>query len=552
MNKSIFKAGIFLLSAASAFLFCGCSFLSDGTPSDSSSASSSESEISPDDSAKGDYYFDAEAATGGNGSYVAPFNTLSAIGGLSLSGGITVCLKGNFTEPLLLDGVHGEEGAPVVITNYGGDYAKIDGQGNTSADTGIVTLRNCSYITVENLEITDTTQQEGDRRSVLVTASGKDGEIVTYSKITLQDLYIHDVKGIVDEDKKGMSAESKKTGGIQVWTSDGMGRFDGLTIEGCKIENVDNVGIATWYKAGITAEYKISPYTSNFSAHAFTNVAVCGNEISGTGKNGIFVRNLLGGVIEHNTVYNTNRTCFSGNSICTSYVDGTVVQFNEGYSNNARTDGNGDLADGCMLDADLQSKDTVWQYNYSHDNAFGLFESCTDARDNVIVRFNLSVADRGKKGIVYLNYASNKVEIYNNTIVTLSSDSPVILQTNENHSRTFSFFNNVIYNSSEGAKVKAVFSDAEVECNLIYNNGTAKISYSADDLTEKNLNGVYSSPLFAGRVPTDLLARTGFSATAFAKVKGNSPALHSGRVVSGVTQDFFGNDYSASIGCCAA
>jgi hypothetical protein len=168
----------------------------------------------------------------------------------------------------------------------------------------------------------------------------------------------------------------------------------------------------------------------------------------------------------------------------------------------------------------------------------------------VTVRFNLSVADHGKKGIIYLNYASDKVEIYNNTIVTLSSDSPVILQTNENYSRDFSFFNNVIYNSSEGAKIKAEFSDAEY--NLIYNNGKGEIAYTADDLTEKNSNGVYSSPLFAGRVPADLASRTGFSATVFAKVKSNSPALQSGRAVSGVERDFFGNAYSSAIGCCCA
>jgi hypothetical protein len=321
---------------------------------------------------------------------------------------------------------------------------------------------------------------------------------------------------------------------------------------------VDNVGIATWYKPGTTAAYKISPYTADFSAHAFTNVAIRGNKIRATGKNGIFARNLLGGVIEHNTVSDTNRTCFSGNSICTSYVDGTVVQFNEGYSNNARTDGNGELADGCMLDADLQSKDTVWQYNYSHDNAFGLFEACTDARDNVTVRFNLSVADHGKKGIIYLNYDSARVEVYNNTIVTISSSeassdpSPVILQTNANHARVLAFFNNVIYNSAAGAKIKAEFSAADTACNLVYNNGAGKISYTADDLTEKNEDGVYSSPLFAGRVPADLAARTGFSATVFAKVKSNSPALRSGKSVSGIEKDFFGNAYSPAIGCCSA
>ena len=47
--------------------------------------------------------------------------------------------------------------------------------------------------------------------------------------------------------------------------------------------------------------------------------------------NGIFVRNLLGGYVKNNVVYETAIKCISGNSIVTSYVDGTVIEIGRAH-----------------------------------------------------------------------------------------------------------------------------------------------------------------------------------------------------------------------------
>lgn len=503
------------------------------------------------------YYFDSSAADGGDGSEKSPFNNLSYISGLELGGGENIRLKAGskFTGSLELKNISGTETAAVVITSYG-DTEKyglpaIDGDDLTG--TGVLYVENCNYVTVENLELYDSATTEGDRRGVLVNLTNPDGGgVITYSGITLKNLYIHDIRGITDAANSGMSEASKKTGGIHVWSADGLGRSDGLTVCGCRIDNVDNVGIATWYKPGTGSSSKVSPYSSEFGTYSHSNLLIGNNEISRIGKNAIFARNLNGGYVQYNTMYETATTCVSGNTICTSYVYGTVVQYNEGYYNRASVrPSDGAVQDGCMLDADLMSRDTVWQYNYSHDNAFGLFLNCTSYNaaegiaDKVTVRYNLSVHDYGNKGIVYINYATAGVEMYNNTFIVSAETSPIILKSNGD--RRFSFYNNIIYNCSENAKFEiADTAYADIGNNLIYNAGNAAID-GLEAFGDMNSDGIYSDPVFVG-IYDDLAERAGRAFAEIFKLNAASPAYSAGRPLVNPVKDFFGNAYKNAIG----
>ena len=347
-----------------------------------------------------------------------------------------------------------------------------------------------------------------------------------------------------------MAMWSKITGGIHVWSNDGLGRVDGLTIKGCTITEVSNVGIATWYKVVQKASDNvsatmISPYTDEFKDKAHLNVHIDGNEISHIGKNAIFARNLFGGLIEYNVVHDTAKYCVSGNTIVTRSVDGTVIQYNEGYRNLARErDGDGKLQDGCMLDADLDSKYTVWQYNYSHDNSFGLFLNCTEGNDVAIVRYNLSVNDKGNKGIIYINYVSAGIYVYNNTIIT-SYDTEYVIQSNGSGRVSF-FYNNIIYNRSATAKIGISSNHSlTAENNLIYNEYGSSIE-NLDYFKSLNKNGIYDKdPMFVGYLQEDSIL--GIDNLHDYKVDNSSPALGVGKVVADVP-DFFGNSFKKSIG----
>lgn len=497
-------------------------------------------------------FFSSSAEDGGDGSIEKPYNSLEKISSLNVTAGTYIYIErgSQFYGSLTLSGVTGTEDKPVVITAYGkGDKPKIDG--NDLTGSGILYIKNCSNIIVEELELYDSATTEGDRRGVLITCDNNLGtkNTVTYENITLKNLYIHDIHGFLDAENSGMAMWSKITGGIHVWSNDGLGRVDGLTITGCQITEVSNVGIATWHQViqdakGNASAKMVSPYTDEFEDYAHLNVNINGNKISHIGKNAIFARNLYGGVIEYNVVHDTAKYCVSGNSIVTRSVDGTVIQYNEGYRNLAvARESDGKLQDGAMLDADLDSKYTVWQYNYSHDNSFGLFINCTtDGKDVAIVRYNLSVNDKGNKGIIYINYDSDGIYVYNNTIVT-SYDTEYIIQSNAN--RKSFFYNNVIYNRSATAKLGIPSSSGmTAESNLVFNEYGSSIE-GLDYFKSINKNGIYDDPMFVGYLQEDSIL--GIDNLHDYKVDSSSPALKAGKVTENVL-DFFGNSYKTAIG----
>ena len=497
-------------------------------------------------------FFSSLAEDGGDGSLEKPFNDLSKISELTLEPGSYIYIESGseFVGRLAIENAHGSEDEPIVITSYGkGDMPKIDG--NDLKGSGVLYIKNCSNILVKGLELTDSANTEGDRRGVLIVCDNNIGteDVVTYKNITLSNLYVHDILGYRDAENSGMAMWSKTTGGIHVWSTDGLGRIDGLEISDCLVTEVSNVGIATWHKVvqkadGSVSAKMVSPYDAEFEKYAHLNVHIDGNEISHIGKNAIFARNLFGGVIEHNVVHDTAKHCVSGNSIVTRSVDGTVIQYNEGYRNLARgRDSDGKYQDGCMLDADLDSKYTVWQYNYSHDNSFGLFINCTtEGKDVAIVRYNLSVNDKGNKGVIYINYESAGIYVYNNTIVT-GYDTQYIIQSN--NSRTSFFYNNIIYNRSAVAKFGVGEGSGVVAShNLIYNEYGSSID-GLDYFKSINAGGVYDDPMFIGYLQEDSIL--GIENLHDYKVDSNSPALGVGKKIEAIA-DFFGNEYKKSIG----
>ena len=555
------KRHINILTFLLSFLLLSCSLAACSRGTDSIGPDEGNSTSSPlvGDEWEGekeiDYkrgiFFSSAAEDGGDGSFEKPYHDLAVLPALQIPEGTCLYLErgSQFHGSLILSGICGSEAQPVIVTSYGeGELPKIDG--NDLSGSGVVHIENCSNLVVEELELYDSAAAEGDRRGVLITCDNNAGsrEVITYRNITLRNLYIHDICGYLDAENSGMAVSSKKTGGIQLWSNDGLGRIDGLTITDCRIEDISNAGIATWYCLRGDSMEKISPYSSDFGKFAHRNVRIADNEISFVGKNAIFVRNLEGGVIEHNVIHDTAIGCVSGNTIVTSYVDGTVIQYNEGYRNMARPrERDGKLQDGCMLDADLGSKNTLWQYNYSHDNAFGLFLNCTrsdgEFRDSAIVRYNLSVNDHGDQGIIYINYASDGIEVYNNTIVT-GYDTGCILQINGG--TTSSFHNNLIYNRSAAARFEIDGTGRmEVSHNLICNEYGSTIE-GAEYFLSVNQDGIFGEdPRFVGHLQEDSVP--GIEKQYDYQLDTNSPALGVGKTVD-ADEDFFGNEYRESIG----
>lgn len=483
-----------------------------------------------------EYYFDSEASDNGNGTQAKPFNSLKSIEGLDLTPGSKIYIKrgSQFREQLRLVGVNGSESSPIIVTSYGGGnlIPRIDGC--DTVGEGVLYIENCSWITISDLEICDTATYEADRRGVLVIGNSDEDDVECYSGITLDGLYVHDIVGITDD---------ALCGGIQIWSS-GNARFDGITVSNCYITDVSGVGIGI-NRVSENGLAPVSPCLAEFASYANTNVDISYNIIKRTGQSAVSVSNLLGGVIEHNTSDEGSVGCDFGNSFVASYVDGTVVQYNEGYLNLASGRG------GAMLCVGDYCRNTVWQYNYSHDNASGLFTHCGSLDDQAydgrtVLRYNLSVNDRGSDAIISADCGLGELEIYNNTVYCGSGSAPAIANISGGK---VSFYNNLIYSSvnSSLSIEDEVKNGGLISNNLVYSTDGVTVS-GIEAFRELNSNGCYQDPLFSGKIGACVAARTGMSAAAALQVKNGSPALTAGRQTTEAVADFFGNSNVASVG----
>lgn len=457
MNLS--KKSSLLIIFSLGFLLSSCSSSNIGSGGDDVCHEPIEPPLDEPIDETGDAYFFDSESTDGDGTKEKPYSNLSKINDISFKPGTKIFLKKNsvFKEKISLKNLNGEKENPIIFTSYGDKGAKPKIVGKEALDKGIVYISNCSNILFQNMEIYSEIKEESAAKGILVELSNEESteEVKTYHNITLKNLYIHDIYGFSDKENQGMAMKSKLTGGIHLWSSDGNAKIDGFNVLNSKIENVTNVGIATWYKVVGVRVAKVSPYDDDFEKYAHTNVTISNNEISYIGKNAAFLRNIKGGKFDHNVVHDTAIICNAGNQIVTSYVDDIVIEYNEGYNNKASLRADGKVQDGAMLDSDLQTKNVIFQYNYSHNNSFGLYISCDGtskndkgASDNVILRYNVSINDYGNKGIIYANYYSGKIECYNNTIITDKTTKNII---EINNDRALSFYNNIVFSRSKDA-----------------------------------------------------------------------------------------------------
>jgi len=336
----------------------------------------------------------------------------------------------------------GTRESPIVIDMYGmGNKPRIDGG---VEDTNALQLYNQSFWRISNLELTNQNKNKPNdrtRRGIYVEA-----QATFVQSIHLTNLLIHDVRGLLAIATDYNKGKDSAGIGFEVTDTANGARFDDLLVDGCIIRTIDSTGVFT---KGTGSVY---PRSDGWNAIKFTNVVIQNNKISDIGKNAIIVRHLDGGYVQRNTVWDTAFRCRSGNQIFSRTCYGTVFQYNEGYLNRAIDD-----MDGSAFDADLESPATVWQYNYSHDNAFGLMTFCTNPADkDIVVRYNVSQNDRGR--ILNINYGFTSAAIYNNVFFISTHLSPHIIwetsgRTGANfiEPQNYSFDNNIVYNLSPTA-----------------------------------------------------------------------------------------------------
>jgi hypothetical protein len=126
------------------------------------------------------------------------------------------------------------------------------------------------------------------------------------------------------------------------------------------------------------------------------HVIIRDNFVDDVGGDGIVPWATNKALVEHNIVRNCNRRAGSYNAgIWPWSTDDTLLQLNEASLTRTTLDGEG-------FDSDYNSRNTLFQYNYSHDNEGGFMLICTpvkrNRRENVgntgtVIRYNISRND---------------------------------------------------------------------------------------------------------------------------------------------------------------
>lgn len=425
------------------------------------------------------YYIDCSAETAGAGTKQSPWADLSAANAFELGAGDRLLLRrGTTCNGMLQPLGAGSAQSPALIGAYGeGPLPHIAAQGLHRA---AVLLQDVSHLVVERLELTNPGNLSEPHSGVYLLAVQSKVE-----NITLRDLHIHDVTGLVT-----FNGTAKRGGGI---TSDSRfdttdTQFDGIVIEDNLIEDVGRSGI---YFDGTSAGTGARPRAFEDWPAGGQNVVIRGNTLRRLQGDGIVAHGTAGALIEHNVVRAGNlagrdwqsaqRNCAAGiwswNSI------NTVIQYNEVSDyrfGQSATDG----CDGTGFDIDNEQEGTIIQYNYSHNNEGGFILLCSDDEPHTgIVRYNLSVDDGKVLNVSPCKFpilgTFDDIAIHNNTFVLarpLTALETITLGAIGNAGDML-FANNIVYATTPQAAPMACGDNCYN--NLFYNlppSGTAFVT----------------------------------------------------------------------------
>ena len=416
----------------------------------------------------------------------------------------------------------GTEGQPIVIDKFGGEARPVINGAGQAEDA--VLLKNQEYWEVNNLEITNTGSGPNARRGVHLVAENY-GDV---HHVYLRNLDIHDVNG---------SDQQKDNGGINYNCVGDLkpSRFVDLRIEANHIHHVDRSGIFGWSTHWVRSKW----YPS-------LRVVIRMNILDDIGGDGIVPVATDGALIESNVVGHANQRSAGYNVAIWSWsADNTIIQFNEAYGTRGQRDGEG-------FDSDWNSRSTVIQYNYSHDNDGGFLLICNEGghdpaesvgNSGTIVRYNISQNDH-HRGINIAGPVANST-IYNNTFyVGKSEKTDLVLYSDWNGWADGTYlYNNIFYvegsaqfshavsRNSDGAHVTA--PGLGNSHNNIFDFNT----YYGNVKPPDDSNALTSDPMLVspGSAALGRQTVTGY------RLRPGSPAINSGKPIEGSEgRDFLG------------
>jgi hypothetical protein len=317
-----------------------------------------------------------------------PWKTLDKINSFVFSPGDRLYIQAGTTYSGQLNpNGSGTAEAPILVDMYGkGEKPLIAAEGKYSE---ALLIENQEFWELSNLQLTNFGPTREELRYGIRLRSWDFG---TMHHIHLRNLHVHDVNGsLVKRDPGEGHGITWQIGGDKK-----MSRFDDLLIEDCILERTDRNGMCGYsgYPSGRGEEWFPS-----------LNVVIRRNKLLDIGGDAIKIWSCDGAIVEYNVVQGARQRCDDyAAGIWPWNCDNTVIQFNE-------VSGVKGTKDGQSFDTDGYCYNTIFQYNYSHDNDGGFMLMCGDNSDTVI-RYNISQND--KQRLFHMAGRTRDVQIYNN------------------------------------------------------------------------------------------------------------------------------------------
>lgn len=391
------------------------------------------------------YYVDAAAGNDGNAGTSASmaWRTLARVNAVTLQPGDAILLKSGAVwqgESLDLRG-SGVAGHPIVIDRYGsGSKPQIDFANHAIGTEGFgVRVINGSYWEIRNLDITSGQQPTARRRNgILIVGTGASAG--AFRHIHVVGNRIHDIFGM-DRRSGGINFHARRAS-----TNDPEPSWDDVLIADNIIDNVADTGIQTMTDALLTQTGWTRLKTT------FHRVLIRRNIVTRIHRDGILVRAAQAPLVEYNYTDMIGRYTTAAGSTAAYladvqvvaaqwmyYVDRGVFQYNEASRTRKIA------ADGQPWDFDVGVSDSIYQYNFSHDNEGGAL-LVMDGTDRNVFRYNISQNDMDlDRGAIAINTGFNgTIEIYNNVFFRNKGQTAVLPAAGSNGG-VAAYRNNIFY-----------------------------------------------------------------------------------------------------------
>jgi len=265
----------------------------------------------------------------------------------------------------------------ITIADYGPSDAARPVIHADADGSGVIDIRDSGGWTIENLELVNQSATRSERMGVYVFAA----DTGFHRNFVVRNCLIHDITG---------EPGNKDNGGIifRIRGNTVPTKFDNILLENNEIRDISGVGIR------IKSPWEEDPSdprqgSNLIGRHAFQNVVVRGNRVSDITKNAIIVASSDSPLVEYNVMGPNISTEVTGNSFFNFATDDAVVQYNEAFGNVGPA---GDHDRG-GFDADWNARNTVFRYNYSHDNNYA-FAIMRRYHDGLRIHHNISVNER--------------------------------------------------------------------------------------------------------------------------------------------------------------